>query len=350
MFDLDKIVRENIKSLVPYSNARDEFNDADSIFLDANENPFGKYNRYPDPYQRLLKNRLAAIKKVSAKNIFLGNGSDEIIDLLFRVFCNPAEDKVLTFSPTYGMYRVSAAINNVKLIDIALTENFQLDIDLVSTVLNEERLKLVFICSPNNPTGNTISENDINYLLNKFGGIVVIDEAYIDFSPNESWSRLVETYPNLVILQTLSKAWGLAGVRLGLALTNTKIIHFLNKVKPPYNISSANQEITLSALQKIPVFEETKRTILAEKTNLVKALSELTLVEKVYPSETNFLLVKVKDADALYKQLLSKQLVVRNRNKAIKNCLRITIGSSHENKLLINELTKLDDAKSTIYR
>ena len=350
MFELDKVVRDNIKKLTPYSSARNEFRGEEGTFLDANENPFGRYNRYPDPYQNELKKALTEVKNVKAKNIFLGNGSDEVIDLLFRIFCNPKEDKVLTFLPTYGMYQVSAEINDVELIDVALNKKFQIDLERVKPFLNDKDLKLIFICSPNNPTGNSINENDIKLLLNRFNGIVVIDEAYIDFSSENSWSELIDEYPNLVVLQTLSKAWGLAGVRLGLALANSKIISYLNKVKPPYNISKVNQEIALVTIQSTVLFEEKKQVILAEKIRLEKGLNELNLVEMIYPSDANFFLVKVNDSDRLYEQLIKRKLIVRNRNGEVKNCLRITVGSPEENTLLINELKKLDNAKSTIYR
>lgn len=350
MFELDKLVRDNIKRLTPYSSARNEFNGDSEVFLDANENPFGKYNRYPDPFQHELKKALSEIKNVKSENIFLGNGSDEVIDLLFRIFCNPGEDKVLTFSPTYGMYRVSADINNIELIDVPLNNNFQVNLEQVVPILQDARLKLVFICSPNNPTGNSINESDIKALLNSFQGIIVIDEAYIDFSPERSWSALIEEHPNLVVMQTLSKAWAMAGIRMGMAFTNTEIINYLNKVNPPYSISTPNQDIALSAIQNIERFEEKKQVILSEKIKLAKGLKDLALVDNIYPSDGNFILIKVNDANTIYQQLIDQKLIVRNRNNQLKNCLRITIGNPEENKKLINELKKLDNAESTIYR
>lgn len=350
MFELDKLVRDNIKSLTPYSSARNEYNGDSEIFLDANENPFGEYNRYPDPFQKELKQAISEIKKVTSENIFLGNGSDEVIDLLFRIFCNPGKDKVLTFSPTYGMYRVSADINNVEIIDVPLNNDFQINLKQVMPMLDDEKLKLIFICSPNNPTGNSIQESDIKELLNSFQGIVVIDEAYIDFSPERSWSALIEEHPNLVVMQTLSKAWGMAGIRMGMAFSNTAIISYLNKVKPPYSISTPNQLIALSNIKDVKNFEKRKQLIQKEKIKLARGLKNLDLVENVFPSDGNFLLVKVKDANSIYQQLMGRKLIVRNRHNQLKNCLRITIGSPEENIKLINELKKIDNAESTIYR
>jgi len=350
MFDLNKIVRNNIKTLSPYSSARDEFNGGDGVFLDANENPFGEYNRYPDPYQKELKRVISALKNVAEENIFLGNGSDEIIDLLFCVFCNPGQDKVLTFSPSYGMYEVSAGINDVELITIPLKKVFQIDLKKVRSALSDARVKLIFICSPNNPTGNSMEESDIDFILNNFSGMVVIDEAYIDFSPQRSWSALLEKYPNLVVMQTLSKAWGLAGARLGMAFTNREIIAYLNKVKPPYNVSTLNQQVAIDTIQNKVDFADRIKLILTEKTIIEKQLAKIGLIEKIYPSDANFLLVKVNDADKIYNELIGKNLVVRNRNSVVDNCLRITIGAPEENKLLIGELKKIADEKSIIYR
>jgi len=350
MFDLTKIVRDNIKALTPYSSARDEFKGKEGVFLDANENPFGKYNRYPDPYQRELKRVISGLKKVEEENIFLGNGSDEIIDLLFTVFCNPGKDVALTLSPTYGMYEVSAGINDVELVSIPLKYNFQMDLKKVKSALGNTRLKLIFICSPNNPTGNSMDESNIDFILNNFNGIVVIDEAYIDFSPQRSWSALIRKYPNLVVMQTLSKAWGLAGARLGMAFANCEIIAYLNKVKPPYNVSALNQEIAVECIQHKEDIEDKVKLILTERTKIEKQLAEINLVEKIYHSDANFLLVKVTDADKIYDELIEKNLVVRNRNNVIVNCLRITIGTPEENERLISELNKIAHAKSIIYR
>ncbi len=347
MFEIDNLVRKNIRLLTAYSSARKEFK-GDGILLDANENPFGEYNRYPDPLQTTLKKEIGRIKGVNLENIFLGNGSDEIIDLLFRIFCKPEKDKVISFSPSYGMYRVSANINDVELIDIPLTNDFQIDTELIEPFLFQESIKLLFICSPNNPTGNSFHERDILYLLKKFKGIVVVDEAYIDFSLRDSMAKEIDEFPNLVVLQTLSKARGLAGLRLGMAFAHKSIITYLNKVKPPYNISSVNQKVALDVLRNEEHFENNKKLILAEKSRLEKELKYIDFIENIYPSDANFILIKVVDADHLYDQLKERNIIVRNRSQLINNCLRITIGSPEENKLLLNELKALSDAKSTI--
>lgn len=340
MFDINQIIRKNIKKLTPYSSARDEFSGKEGVFLDANENPFGEYNRYPDPYQKELKKVLSTLKNVKIEHLFLGNGSDEAIDLLFRIFCEPSKDKVLTFAPTYGMYQVAAEINDVELITVPLNNSFQIDIKKALSVIQDKNVKMIFICSPNNPTGNSLHKKDIEILLKKFNGIVVIDEAYIDFSSEKSWSLQIKNYPNLVVLQTLSKAWGLAGLRLGITIANNLIIQYLNKVKPPYNISSINQKIALKVLNQKEVFDKNLKILQKEKQKMVERLSNLSKVKKIYPSDANFLLVEVDDADDLYRYLISKNVIIRNRNSVIKNCLRISIGTPEENKLLIDELTK----------
>lgn len=342
MFDIDQVIRKNIKTLTPYSSARDEFSGKEGVFLDANENPFGKYNRYPDPYQKELKKALSTIKKIKTEHLFLGNGSDEAIDLLFRVFCEPSKDKVLTFTPTYGMYQVAAEINDVELITVPLNNSFQIDIKKALSVIQDKNVKIIFICSPNNPTGNSLDKKDIETLLKKFNGIVVIDEAYIDFSPKKSWSLQIENYPNLVVLQTLSKAWGLAGLRLGIAIANKPIIQYLNKVKPPYNISSVNQKTALKVINQKQVFYKNLKILQSEKQKMIERLSNLSKIKKVHPSDANFLLVEVDDADELYRYLISKNVIIRNRNSVIKNCLRISIGTPKENELLIDELIKKD--------
>ncbi len=333
MFKLEKLVRQNILDLKPYSSARDEFSGRDGVFLDANENPFGDLNRYPDPQQKALKNKLSEIKSIPAEQIFIGNGSDEIIDLLFRIFCNPGKDKALTFSPTYGMYEVSAAINDVELIKTPLNGDFQIDFESAESSINQQNLKIIFICSPNNPTGNSIL--NLEQILETFEGIVVVDEAYIDFSENESYLSKIAQYPNLIVLQTLSKAWGLAAARVGAAFASTDIIALLNKVKPPYNISQLNQQAALKALGNREVFEKQKTLILAQKEILKTQLLNLPAVLKIYPSDTNFLLVEVVDADKIYEELVNKQVITRNRNKEVANCLRITVGSPEENQQLL---------------
>lgn len=339
MFDITKTVRANILNLEPYSSARDEFEGSEGIFLDANENPFGDLNRYPDPFQKTLKEKLSKVKSIPAENIFLGNGSDEIIDLCFRVFCEPGKDKALTFVPTYGMYEVSAAINNVTLTKVPLDENFQIDTEAATPLLADKNLKLIFICSPNNPTGNSIKA--VEYIIQNFSGIVVVDEAYIDFADGDSISGKLDMYPNLIVLQTLSKAWGLAAVRLGIAYAGKDIIKYLNKVKPPYNISTPNQIAALTALQDIPTFNLRREIILSEKDRVLAQLQKLSFVLTVYPSDTNFFLVEVTDANAIYNQLIAGKIIIRNRTKIVKNCLRITIGSPAENEALLAELKNI---------
>lgn len=338
MFILKNIVRENILRLNAYSSARDEYTGEANVFLDANENPFGDLNRYPDPQQKELKNSLSKLNNIATNNIFIGNGSDEVIDLAFRIFCTPGKDKALTFSPTYGMYDVSANINNIELIKVPLTDDFQINIDQTKSFLNDECLKLIFICSPNNPTGNTFNTADIEYILNNFNGIVILDEAYIDFSPATSWNKKIAEYPNLIVSQTFSKAWGLAAARVGIAYTNTNIISLFNKVKPPYNVSELNQKAAINALDNTIEFEKNKQLILIEKEKLSKTLKTLTLVKKVYPSDANFLLIEVDNATIIYNDLVGQKIIIRNRNNVIKNCVRITIGSAEENVKLINAL------------
>lgn len=341
MVDIDSLVRGNIKSLAPYSSARDEFSGNEGVFLDANENPFGTMNRYPDPYQKILKNAVSRIKGVEEKNIFLGNGSDEVIDLLFRVFCNPGKDKALTFSPTYGMYEVSAAVNDVEIIKLTLDDDFQINRDELADYLGNENLKLIFICSPNNPTGNSILTADIEYIISGFNGIVVIDEAYIDFSSKPSFLNKIGKYSNLVILQTFSKAWGLAGVRVGMAFSDEKIIAYLNKIKPPYNISAINQKAVLDKLNDSGKFAAEVNSIKQERERLIQLLEKIKIVKHIYPTDSNFLLVEVTDADLTYNNLVSSKIIVRNRNKIVKNCIRITVGTRSENDKLIEVLSKL---------
>jgi histidinol-phosphate aminotransferase len=341
MFELDKITRPNIRALQPYSSARDEFSGTDGIFLDANENPYGDLNRYPDPYQRELKQMISGIKNVEEKNVFIGNGSDEIIDLLFRIFCNPGKDKALTFSPTYGMYDVAAGINDVELIKIGLNQDFDIDFDLVEPYLSDPELKLILLCSPNNPTGNCLNQATIEKILSSFNGIVLIDEAYIDFSDRPSFLNQIDSYPNLLVSQTMSKAYGLAAARVGVAYSNTSIIALLNKVKPPYNVSALNQKAALDSLNKKEEFERNIERILSEKKKLQVALEKLDLVKKIYPSEANFFLVETDNADGVYNTLVEEQIIVRNRNRVLRNCIRITVGSAEENKALIEALKRI---------
>lgn len=340
---INKLVRKNILELSPYSSAREEFSGNEGIFLDANENPYGVYNRYPDPYQTQLKQKLAEIKNCNVNQIFIGNGSDEVIDLAFRIFCEPNLDKALTFSPTYGMYQVSADINAVELIQIPLNDEFQIDTRNIENYFNDENLKLIFICSPNNPTGNLLNVDDIEFILQHFKGIVMIDEAYIDFANQKSFIEKLKIYPNLIVIQTLSKAWGLAGIRLGIALMNEEILAFYNKVKSPYNISSVNQEMALKSLNQLEEFHSNIKQILSEKTKMMIQLKQLKSIKKIYLTDANFILIEVENADELYQKLVKKQIIIRNRNSAIPNCVRITIGTPEENQKLINELKAIDN-------
>ncbi|ALU75097.1 histidinol phosphate aminotransferase [Tenacibaculum dicentrarchi] len=341
MFNLDKIVRPNIKKLKAYSSARDEFKGIAEVYLDANENPFGDLNRYPDPKQIKIKKRLSEIKKVAENQIFIGNGSDEVIDLAFRIFCEPSKDKALTFSPTYGMYDVSAGINDVELIKQPLVNDFQISLNQLEPYLDMEDVKIIFICSPNNPTGNCFDDETIEYILENFNGIVLIDEAYIDFSSRASYSTKLEKYPNLIVSQTFSKAWGLAGVRVGAAYANRQVIDLYNKVKPPYNVSALNQEAVIASLDNLAQFEINKNNIINEKETLINELKKIDFVKKIYPSEANFILIEVTNANLIYNKLVSEKIIIRNRTTLIDNCLRITVGKSEENRKLIKTLANL---------
>lgn len=341
MINLEKLVRPNILELQPYSCARDEFSGKDGIFLDANENPFGNLNRYPDPYQIEVKQKLAELKKVEIKNVFVGNGSDEIIDLLFRIFCRPGVDKALTFTPTYGMYEVSAAINDIELLKLPLNEEFQINLVKVKEYLAEGNLKLIFICSPNNPTGNLINKEDIEFIINNFNGIVIVDEAYIDFAKTDSLIHSISKFNNLIVSQTFSKAWGLAAARVGLAYANEEIIILLNKLKPPYNVSELNQKAALQALENTNFYKDNLENILLEKEKLRTDLLKLDLVKKVYPSDANFLLIEVENADKIYTILNNQRIITRNRNKQVTNCIRITVGTPNENQILITALKNI---------
>ena len=341
MFNLNNLIRDNIKTLKPYSSARHEFKGKASVFLDANENPYGsplpdKFNRYPDPLQWQLKFQIAGIKGVPAENIFIGNGSDEVIDLAFRIFCTPAKDNVIICPPTYGMYEVSGNINDVEIKKINLTNDFQLDVEGVMNAI-DTNTKLIFICSPNNPTGNNMRREDVEIILNNFSGIVIIDEAYINYSKQKTFIQELTEYPNLVVMQTLSKAWGLAALRLGLCYASMDIIDLFNKVKPPYNINDASQLLALEALQNADIVNEWITASVQQKEIVIKELSAFNFVEKIYPSDANFFLMKVKDASKLYDYLAENEIVVRNRSRdpGCENCLRITIGTPEENKQLL---------------
>lgn len=345
-FDLQALVRDNIKKLKPYSSARSEYSGNASVFLDANENSYGSplsqnFNRYPDPLQSELKAAISKIKGVPAKNIFVGNGSDEVIDLAFRIFCEPGKDNVITCPPTYGMYKVCADINDIRVREVLLTENFQLDTESILAAVDASS-KLLFICSPNNPTGNNFHRQDIELLINNFPGIVIIDEAYINYSRYKSFIFELTEYPNLFIMQTLSKAWGLAALRLGLGFGSEDIIQLFNKVKPPYNINLSSQQLGLEALNNINDINEKIRKTVAGRKMLESKLQGFPFIRKVYPSDSNFLLVKAENGDALYDFLSSKSIIVRNRGKEplCDNCIRITIGTHEENERLLSALNE----------
>jgi histidinol-phosphate aminotransferase len=343
MFDLQKLVRKNVLNLKPYSSARDEFQGQASVYIDANENPYETgYNRYPDPHQLELKQKLGLIKKVNPENIFLGNGSDEPIDLLFRAFCEPGIDNVVIPQPTYGMYSVSANINNVAIKAVSLTSKFDVDVEQTLTACDQQT-KLIFLCSPNNPSGNLLSFQRIETILAKFNGLVIVDEAYIDFTTYSGFVPVLKQYPNLIILQTLSKAWGLAAIRLGICFASKEIIQVLNKIKPPYNISLLSQKIASEALDKEEEKNKWVKLILEERLKLQVELPKLKTVQQVYPSDANFLLVKIQEAATVYKKLVERGVIVRDRSNVLlcHNCLRITVGTPAENQILIRELSAL---------
>lgn len=342
-FNINNIIRENVKKLKPYSSARDEFEDfdtADMIFLDANENPFESgVNRYPDPQQSNVKTILAKQRKVKPNQILLGNGSDEVLDLLFRAFCEPGKDNVITLPPTYGMYGVLANINAVENKEVLLSIDFQPQIDKIIDAV-DENTKIIFLCSPNNPTGNSFSDESVAYLLKNFNGLVVIDEAYIDFSEKESWINELDEYSNLIITQTLSKAYGLAGIRLGICYASAEIISVLNKIKPPYNVNELTQKRALDRLADQNKINSEIESIIAQREQLLKVLLNVKFVEKIYPTEANFILIKVDDANQRYDELIAQGIVIRNRTTQplCENCLRLTIGTESENKKLIEAL------------
>lgn len=354
MITITSLIRPNIAALQPYSSAREEYNGTIGIFLDANENPFDTsdsfipYNklhlhRYPDPYQKKLKQKLAAIHGIGTDNIFIGNGSDEVIDLALRIFCNPGKDTAIICPPTYGMYEVAATINDIGIISLPLDTDFQPDFD---NILNANS-KMIFLCSPNNPTGNTL--NNIEYIIQNFKGIVFVDEAYIDFSTQESLLHKVNTYPNLIVSQTLSKAWGKAAIRIGFAYASKEIIALYNKIKAPYNVSQLNQHEAMRTLEATDVFIQNKQVILSQRAWLTEQLSMLSFVETVYPSDANFILIKVNNATVVYEKLRDEHIIVRNRHSVINNCLRITIGNPSENAKLIESLYRFHDEENIIY-
>ena len=343
-FDVDKIVRENIQKLKPYSSARSEYRGEAEIFIDANENAYGSpldenYNRYPDPLQWALKKELSKIKGVPPQNIFIGNGSDEVIDIAFRIFCKPGQDNVMVCPPTYGMYKVCADINDVEAKEVLLTGDFQLNVEGILSAV-DTNTKLLFICSPNNPTGNDMNRMDIELLLNNFPGIVIIDEAYINFSRQKTFIQELTEYENLIVMQTLSKAWGLAALRLGLGFASEKIIDLFNRVKPPYNVNLSSQQLGIKALANIKEVNANIINTIQQRNWVHDQLQQFNFVQIIYTSDANFILVKVDNADKLYQYLLLNRIIVRNRSKEplCNNCIRITIGTEKENQQLINTL------------
>lgn len=343
MKDLKDLVRRNVWNMKPYSSARDEFQGNASVFLDANENPYnGPYNRYPDPMQWELKEKIAALKGVKRESIFLGNGSDEAIDLVIRAFCEPGADNIVSIDPSYGMYEVAASVNNVAFRKVRLDDRFDLDTDRLLEAADDDT-KVIFLCSPNNPTGNNLSRDRLYQVLDAFQGIVVIDEAYVDFSTEPSFLGELENFPNLMVLQTMSKAWGAAGIRLGMAFASPEIITVLNKIKYPYNVNLLTQEYALSRLNETQNKEMQVETIIHERERLQEELPKINCVRKIYPTDANFLLVEVTDANAIYGKLVQRGIIVRNRTNVTlcNGCLRITVGKPDENEELIMALKEL---------
>ncbi len=340
MGSINSLIRKNIRTLKSYSSARDEYTGDAAIFLDANENPyFSPLNRYPDPQQRKLKEKISGMKQVSTGNIFLGNGSDEAIDILIRAFCEPGNDNIVSIDPTYGMYQVTAAINNVEFRRVRLKEDFGLDVDAIRDV-SDNNTKMIFLCSPNNPTGNSFALGEVLELSGWFGGLVVVDEAYIDFSGKPGFLEKVRDMPNLVVLQTLSKGWGRAGIRLGMAFGNKEIVDVMNKIKPPYNVNSLTIEEALKTLDNQAEIKEQLGKIISGREWLREKLSECLPVKQIFPSDANFLLVKVDDANSLYNYLTQRKIIVRNRSgvAGCENCLRVSVGTETENEILINAI------------
>ncbi len=344
MFDINKYVRPNIRQLKPYSSAREEYKGKEAVFLDANENPYNApYNRYPDPLQTKLKEKISELKNISSDQLFLGNGSDEAIDLLIRIFCSPGKDSIIIADPTYGMYKVCADINNINVLEVSLTEDFQPDATAILEK-TDENSKIIMLCSPNNPTGNSFDKNKVLKILDEFNGIVVIDEAYIDFSKNNSYINVLDQYNNLVVLQTFSKAWGMAGIRLGMAIASPDIINYLNKIKYPYNVNCITQEIALKAISNKHKKDKWVSDILAQREYLANKLSTMAFVKKIYPTDANFFLVKVDQPKNIYNYLVNKKIIVRDRSNVnlCEGCLRFTVGTPKENKTLINALNKYE--------
>jgi histidinol-phosphate aminotransferase len=343
MRPLNELIRANIKNLKPYSSARDEYSGEAAVFLDANENPFNApYNRYPDPYQRELKKQIAYIKGISPGNIFLGNGSDEAIDIVIRTFCEPGTDNIVSISPTYGMYQVAADINNVEVKRVLLTPEFELDTNGILESA-DDKTKIIFLCSPNNPTGNCFKEEDIYEVLEKFPGIVVLDEAYIDFAPEKSWLPKLGQHSNLVILQTFSKAWGMAGIRLGMGFASESIISVFSKIKYPYNVNVLTQKKALELLSENENMQKWVKDLLSEREKLIFALQKMPFISRIFPTDANFVLVKTEDPKKIYDSLVDQKIIIRDRSNVAlcEGCLRITVGTADENKALLNALNDL---------
>lgn len=345
-FSIDNLLRPHIKSIKPYSSARDEYSGKEGVFLDANENPYGSltgepFNRYPDPYQLEIKEKLSFVKEVRPSQIFLGNGSDEAIDLLMRAFCIPGKDNIILLPPTYGMYEVSASINDIAVKKITLTEDYQLRPDAILSAVDINS-KIIFICSPNNPSGNKMNRKDIRSIITGFDGLVVVDEAYIDFSDEPSFTTELSAFPNLLVMQTFSKAWGMANLRIGMAFASEEIIRILNLIKPPYNISGLTQQKVLESLDQADKINDLVQTVLKEKDRLSKALEKLSFISHIYPSNANFVLVKMIGAKKVYDHLINDLIIVRDRSKVVlcEDCLRISVGTREENEVLIGELEK----------
>lgn len=344
-FNIDNLVRDNVKNLKPYSSARDEYisDGSRKIFMDANESPFDNgLNRYPDPQQRLLKKKIADRFDMATSQILLGNGSDEVLDLIFRGFCEPGSDNIITMPPTYGMYKVLAGVNDIENREVCLTTEFELDLEAIFSQV-DENTKLIMLCSPNNPTGNRFSDDDLKSLLTQFRGLLVLDEAYIDFSDKASWVSQIKEYPNLIVTQTLSKAYGMAGIRLGICYASESIIEILNRIKPPYNINQLSQQSAMKRLESVDVIADQVSEILREREKLIVQLGEIPFIEKIYPSDANFVLVRVDDADRRYSQILNRGVVVRNRSNLplCENTLRFTVGTAEENRQLIQILKSI---------
>ncbi|MFO8001753.1 MAG: histidinol-phosphate transaminase [Marinilabilia sp.] len=340
MKPLDELLRPNIRALKPYSSARDEYTGEAAVFMDANENPFNDpYNRYPDPYQRELKKKIGAIKQVDPANIFLGNGSDEAIDLVIRAFCRPGIDNMVSITPTYGMYKVAADINDVEVKKVLLTPDFELDTESLLEAA-DEHTKLMFLCSPNNPTGNCFREKDVRRILENFPGIVVIDEAYIDFAPEKSWLPALKQFPNLVLFQTFSKAWGMAGIRLGIAFAKAPIINVFSKIKYPYNVNTLTQKKALDLLSENTQMQTWVKELISEREKLARELQKLPFIRKIYPTDANFILLKAEDPKKIYNFLVKKKIIIRDRSGVdlCEGCLRITVGTPEENKSLLDAL------------